>query len=230
LIQGLKHLDSIDSVLASMRQATAKHGFETLLFFGLPTRSQGFDDVVLGKHWPDEWTRIYAEGHYMHDDPVIKHLRRATKPFEWREVTFDAERDPRSAELMRLRSEFGFKNAFVVPVPGMTGTLAGVSMSGARPELTAWNKPAINMMALYAFETMAAMRNGGPAPYAGLTECEQEVLTWVAAGRTAWDISEMLSIAQRTTYEHIQNATRKLGALNRTHAVALAMRDGLIAI
>jgi hypothetical protein len=56
-IYELKGLGSPSAILASMHQAVAQHGSEkTLLFMGLPGRGQRFEDVVLGKHWPEEWT------------------------------------------------------------------------------------------------------------------------------------------------------------------------------
>ena len=61
-----------------------------------------------------------------------------------------------------------------------------------------------------------------------LTSRESEVLLWVANGKAAWEIAEILDIAKRTVDEHVQTAVRKLGATNRPHAVALALRDGLI--
>lgn len=61
-----------------------------------------------------------------------------------------------------------------------------------------------------------------------LTSRENEVLRWVANGKSAWEIGEILHITKRTVDEHVQTAVRKLGAANRTHAVALALRDGLI--
>jgi LuxR family quorum sensing-dependent transcriptional regulator len=60
------------------------------------------------------------------------------------------------------------------------------------------------------------------------TAREIEVLRWVANGKSAWEIGEILQITKRTVDEHVQAAVRKLGATNRTHAVALALRDGLI--
>jgi len=63
-----------------------------------------------------------------------------------------------------------------------------------------------------------------------LTSREKEVLTWVARGKSAWEIGEILDIAKRTVDEHAQTAVRKLGAMNRTHAVALAVRDRIISI
>jgi DNA-binding CsgD family transcriptional regulator len=62
-----------------------------------------------------------------------------------------------------------------------------------------------------------------------LTPREREVLTWVAQGKSAWEIGGILSIAKRTVDEHVQTATRKLDATNRVQAVAIAMREGLIA-
>jgi DNA-binding CsgD family transcriptional regulator len=55
-----------------------------------------------------------------------------------------------------------------------------------------------------------------------LTPREREVLAWVAQGKSAWEIGEILDIAKRTVDEHAQTAGRKLGAVNRTHAVAIA--------
>ena len=63
-----------------------------------------------------------------------------------------------------------------------------------------------------------------------LTSREIEVLTWVARGKSAWEIGEILDIAKRTVDEHVQTAVRKIGAANRAHAVALAARDHIISI
>lgn len=61
-----------------------------------------------------------------------------------------------------------------------------------------------------------------------LTAREIEVLTWVARGKSGWEIGEILHIAKRTADEHVRTAVRKIGATNRTHAVALAVRDRII--
>lgn len=63
-----------------------------------------------------------------------------------------------------------------------------------------------------------------------LTAREREVLTWVAQGKSARAIGEDLHITKRTVDEHVHTSVRKLGALNRTHAVAIALRDGVIEI
>jgi DNA-binding CsgD family transcriptional regulator len=61
-----------------------------------------------------------------------------------------------------------------------------------------------------------------------LTPREREVLWWAAQGKSAAQIGKILHITKRTVDEHTHNAVRKLGAANRTQAVAIALRERLI--
>jgi DNA-binding NarL/FixJ family response regulator len=61
-----------------------------------------------------------------------------------------------------------------------------------------------------------------------LTRREQEVLELLAQGKTNKEISAALVISERTVKFHISSLMRKLGAGNRTEAVANAARLGLI--
>ena len=229
-IDALNRHSSAGDAVAATGAAVARHGFEGVVFLFLPSRGQRFQDVVLGKHLPEEWSRTYVERDYIRDDPLVRYQRAAAAPFAWSEVRIDSERFPRAAEVMRVRSEFGFRDGFVVPVPGAGGIYGGVYLGGARPELSGLRKPALHMMGLYAFERAASFRGPNRKARGVLTEREREVLSWVAVGKSAWDIGQILSISTRTVNEYSQRAIRKLGATNRTHAVVLALRDGLISL
>ena len=61
-----------------------------------------------------------------------------------------------------------------------------------------------------------------------LTSREIEVLEWVARGGSARKIGEILHITKRTVDAHVLSAIRKIGAVNRTNAVAVAIRDRII--
>jgi LuxR family transcriptional regulator, quorum-sensing system regulator BjaR1 len=63
-----------------------------------------------------------------------------------------------------------------------------------------------------------------------LTPREREVLTWVAQGKSACVIGKLLHITKRTVDEHVHAASRKLGALNRTHAVVIALQERIIEV
>jgi len=77
--------------------------------------------------------------------------------------------------------------------------------------------------------TRRSSRRSGQRPYF-LTAREIEVLEWVARGKSAWEIGEILAITKRTVDEHVHSVIRKIGAVNRTHAVALAIRDRVISM
>ncbi len=61
-----------------------------------------------------------------------------------------------------------------------------------------------------------------------LTAREIEVLALVARGKSASEIGETLRITKRTVDAHVSSVISKIGAVNRTQAVAMAIRDGLI--
>jgi DNA-binding CsgD family transcriptional regulator len=69
-----------------------------------------------------------------------------------------------------------------------------------------------------------------PTDIRSLTPRELEVLTWVARGQSASVIAKSLQITKRTVDEHVSNATRKLGAGNRTQAAVLALLRHLIEV
>ncbi|WP_415238308.1 helix-turn-helix domain-containing protein, partial [Seleniivibrio woodruffii] len=57
---------------------------------------------------------------------------------------------------------------------------------------------------------------------------EMDVLRWLKAGKTSWEISKILDISENTVNFHIKNIKRKLNATNRQHAVAIAIANSII--
>ena len=62
----------------------------------------------------------------------------------------------------------------------------------------------------------------------GLTAREVEVLTKVAGGNRNKDIADLLFISEETVKVHIKHIMDKLGAKDRTQAIAIAVRRGII--
>lgn len=65
-------------------------------------------------------------------------------------------------------------------------------------------------------------------PEVALTPREVEVLSLVARGLGNKEIGDMLGTAPGTVKAHVQSILSKLGAKDRTHAVSLALRRGII--
>lgn len=62
----------------------------------------------------------------------------------------------------------------------------------------------------------------------GLTPREVEVLQRVAGGNRNRDIAELLCISEETVKVHIKHIMDKLGAKDRTQAITIAVRRGII--
>src|ERR1700689_5122140 len=62
----------------------------------------------------------------------------------------------------------------------------------------------------------------------GLTSREIDVLRLIAAGNANKLIADRLSITEETVKGHVKNILSKLGASDRTHAVTIALKRGII--
>ena len=77
------------------------------------------------------------------------------------------------------------------------------------------------------------VRSFRPSPEASsfrleLTTRETEVLQLIANGLLTKQIAQRLHVSQETIKSHIVNIVFKLDATNRTHAVTIGVRAGLI--
>ena len=226
-------LSDPDEVANSTRRTMTIFGLQLFGFFArVPNPGEPFENIGLAKQTPEmaEWLKIYDDGRYAEIDPIARRLRHAFVPFEHDEVPYGS--NPRAVELRQRRRDFGFASGLSVPIFGPTGSTGYVSYAifkGLKPDLPA-HKRTFHLMTLYAADRICSLRSAGSAHKPIVTNRQREVLTWVAAGKSAWEIGEILNISARTVEEHAQRVLQRLGAVNRTQAVAIAIRDRLIAI
>jgi LuxR family quorum sensing-dependent transcriptional regulator len=229
-VDGLERLSSVDDVANAFHEAVARYGIEHFIATALSARGHAFEELVIASRWPSEFFMLYVENDYARLDPLISRSIQSHMPFEWQSDAYESDDNPRVVELMRRATDFGLKHGYLVPIHGPKGYEGCVSMTAHRLDLSARAKSAVHVMALYAFDRMRRLRGNLPHKKVVLTAREREVLWWVAGGKSAAQISQTLKISKRTVDEHSQTAARKLGAANRTQAVAIAMRDRLIEI
>lgn len=61
-----------------------------------------------------------------------------------------------------------------------------------------------------------------------LTQRQREILQLLADGGSSTSAARQLDLSEETVKTHMKNALARLGARNRTHAVAIALRESLI--
>ena len=69
---------------------------------------------------------------------------------------------------------------------------------------------------------------GEPLDLNAITKREIEALEWAGEGKTPAEIASLMRISLETVKAHLDSARYKLQALNRPHAIAKALRAGLI--
>ena len=62
-----------------------------------------------------------------------------------------------------------------------------------------------------------------------LTPRESDVLFWATEGKSAWEIAMILDISERTVKFHLSNIYQKMGVSTRAQAVAVAIKQNLVA-
>lgn len=61
-----------------------------------------------------------------------------------------------------------------------------------------------------------------------LSKRELECIQWTSEGKTSYEISVILNLSENTVNNYIASVTKKLGAVNRTHMISLALRSSII--
>ena len=228
-IESLNRRTTIDGVIDAVAHVVARYGFQYFCFNALPDPQHAREAVTLANRLPRELSTVYVKERYAEVNPVSRFCRQTDRPFVWKDAPYDAEREPRAAELVQCVTDFGLADGLVFPVTDAQRPVGFVWMTGALPNAVGPDLPLVHLIALCAFDRISRLQAPASNGYAPLTTRERDVLAWVAQGKSAWEIGMILGISKRTVDEHVRTACRKLNAGNRTQAVVAALRERLIA-
>ena len=78
----------------------------------------------------------------------------------------------------------------------------------------------VHMAGLMLTERLMTLAEPASVEEVRLTDRERDILGWVAEGKSDWEIAMILGLAESTVRFHVDNARKKLGAVNRAQAVA----------
>jgi len=194
--------------------------------------------------WPKGYTEHWEKRQNTFHASVVLRCRSERLPFHWHADEVATARTARPAgakvsskslRIVRELSDLGLRAALVVPVHLPRGRIASVGWWGDLPvarlaDLIDGAGTSLFVLASYFFELLreetATEAKGRSA--AALSGREVECLTLAANGLTDREMAHRLGLSTHTVHFHLNNATIKLNARNRTHAVGLAAQMGII--
>lgn len=180
---------------------------------------------------PEGWRQRYAEAHYCDIDPVFQHAKRRGRPTTWgecRERAVYGDASHRALRVFQEAEEFDLHDGFIMPTLGSGRVIGGVTFGGDRPDLSPEGLPSLQLIGTYAYEGLRRFADGFKRVSRRLTKRELEVLRWSAEGKTAWEIGEILTMAERTVRTHQDKIKLKYGVASMVQAAVRAALDGTV--
>jgi len=211
-----KHV--LDVVEAQLRRM----GATNILVTGLPMPKRPINGLVHRFRWPDDRVGgIELSELDANDSALLLGLMRS-RAFVWDVTTGDMSHSELFAALG------GDTQVVVVPVTEAHPFQALVLGGGGNLEAGKIELANLELICNSAFRRLIDLGVISTQRPGDLSARERRVLELTALGKTASDIAGLLEISQRTVHAHLQNASAKLNASNKTHTVVEALRYGQI--
>lgn len=155
--------------------------------------------------------------------PLIAHSSRSTAPCAWPQTADDHL----SPMLKRIEAPVLGTHGIAFPVAASSGQPGLVVFIGHRVALDEQLLFDIHHRCFHLFEAAASLAASAPAA-ASVASRERDCLDLSSHGLTSDEIAAQLGLSPHTVNQYLTNTARKLGAVNRVHVVAKALRLGLI--
>lgn len=217
-------------VFRFMKRLTEHYGARAFMVLNLPSpTSLDLSSNSIITNWPADLIAEYDQVALLASSPVLVRLRTATAPFNYDIEVVARERDARTTDLSRSMFErYRMPRGAYFPVHDASGMRGAVSLAGDRAAFNPVEMMELMYLSIHVYNRLAEIRELDNRATDMLTEREIDCLNWTAAGKTSVEIAEILGLSEHTINHYLNRATKKLDTVNRTQAVAKALRLGLI--
>ena len=211
---------------------TKRLGFDTVSATVVIDHMLAEAEFITVDNTPTAYKEAFRHPENGRRDPVMQHCKRQSVPIIWDQSTYVSQG---LGDKWEEQARFGMSNGICLALHMPEGRhfILGVERDRPVPIDSGELTRVVADLQLFAVHAQdAALRILVPGPtdpsLPALTPRELEALRWTMEGKTAWEVGSVLGITERTAALHVNNATHKLGCVNKHQAVLKALRLGLI--
>lgn len=208
-------------------------GFDSFLYGGRFRTASGAKVEKVESSYDANWRKQYDERQYAGVDPTVSHSLRSLLPFIWSDQMYD---DAGQQSFREEAHHYGLLAGVTFPIQNKEGGVAMLSLSlsstgaearGHIQEMLMWG-PLVATLAHEAMSKIIKNSRDTSAQAPRLTKRENDVLQWIAAGKSSWEISKVLGISEHGVIHHVRNLLHKFDVTSRHQAVLKAISSGLL--
>jgi LuxR family transcriptional regulator, quorum-sensing system regulator LasR len=220
-------LDRLESYIGD---TLARLGCDHYAFVALRPPAGRRQDYL--SNYPREFSAHYLREDLKAVDPTFRLAFETLDPLLWQDI--EAGVGDRERRVFHDSSEFGLRRGVTIPIHGPYRVLSTMSVSSdlSDRDFHAMLPSVVPQLEMFAKAIHVHLLHrqdfGIAAAPPQLSTREKDVLAWTSAGKSAWEISQILGVAEKTVEQHLANARQRLGVFKTVHAVIKAYMLGLI--
>ncbi|MBN4046680.1 LuxR family transcriptional regulator [bacterium AH-315-P15] len=177
------------------------------------------------------WVEHYTANDYFDQDILFPLALTNRAPIHWDYVRANCNLTPLQKRIFDDGHDGGLRFGITFPFHGPSGPTATVSVatSGTRNDVPESSLQMLSLASQFhaVYDTLVNPPEFiGPPPR--FPPREQEVLGWVAAGKSSWEISVITSLTPNSVDTYIKRSMRRLNVHSRIAAVMVASRLGIL--
>lgn len=175
----------------------------------------------------------YMNGRHYEKSSVCQAILASWRPQHWK-TSWARDTSGKGRVSMQLVKSYGYLDGWTTAVyHRRLSTLSSFTFAGKKAEKNKRTAAFLNCLSPHLAESLNDIYSSSfikqkAIKHLKLTKREVEVLKWLAQGKSTWDVSVILNRSESVIKYHVTNLMERLSAQNRAHAVAIALRQGLI--
>lgn len=181
------------------------------------------------RNYPESWMSYYVENDYENTDPVRQYLVQYDNTFLWDDLNKRMPLNKKQKLLMNQAREAGLTTGVGLGIHCPNYSVVGMGFASTEKIAISPNQLSMIRALSQQFHTVyTSLHLLDQKEFVTLSQREKDILSWIAEGKTNWEISQILGITPRSVKQSRERIYKKLNCNNAILAVTKALSQNLI--